>query len=94
MTGSVKLDVTIRDREFRHKFFVTKAGQLDSDALVLGLDFGSMAGYIIDPEGPAVYFKDDYRGAISSCCSPDGGKPECPSVIRSCQKPKVQTSVG
>ena len=48
-----------------------------------------MAGYIIDPQGPAVYFKDDFRSAASSCCVPDGGKPEC-LLGKHCRKPEVR----
>ena len=60
----------------------------------------SLLNSVIDPQGPSVYFKDDFRSAVSSCRFPEGGELEClpgqhcrkPEVkMPSCQQPKTSS---
>ena len=76
LVGCIQLDIQLSGRTIVNKFYVLKDGSSGVTMLVLGNDFGRAAKLVISPDGPSVYFEDDYHKAILLHCCPVQTKEE------------------
>ena len=65
MKGTVNLKVQLRNRTFKHVFYVMKEPEQGKHIPILGNDFGMKAQLIINQKGPTVYFWDELKESLS-----------------------------
>ena len=59
--GTVTLKVQIRNRSFKHEFYVMKEPERGKYVPILGNDFGMKAQLVINQKGPSMYFWDELK---------------------------------
>ena len=65
MKGTVNLKVQIRNRTFKHEFYVMKEPARGKHIPILGNDLGMKAQLVINQKGPAVFFWDELKQCLA-----------------------------